>query len=89
MDVTVLVKLANNTGYPVSVNYTVATTAADSNKQDDVELVGFGLAGSNIFVVDGSICCDHIGNSQVNNGHLNGKIQTNDYLQVCVQVKIH
>ena len=68
-------------GYSIRVNNKVSTTAAASNKQGDVELVNFGLVGSNNLVIDVSICCDHIGNSTVNNGHLNGKMDTNDYLQ--------
>jgi len=60
---------------------------AASNKQDDVELVNFGLDGFNNLVIDVSICCDHIGNSTVNNGHLNGKMHTNDYLQARAGVK--
>ena len=77
----VLAQLARNTGYSVRVNHKVSrsTTAAASNKQGDVELVNFGLVGSNNLVIDVSICCDHIGNSKVNNGHLNGKMHTNDY----------
>jgi len=77
----VLAQLARNTGYSVRVNHKVSTTAAASNKQGDVELVNFGLEGSNNLVIDVSICCDHMGNSAVNNGHLNGKMHTNDYLQ--------
>ena len=77
-----LVLLARNTGYSVRVNHKVSTTAAASNKQGDVELVNFGLVGSNNFAIDVSICCDdHIGNNIVNNGHLNGEMHTNDYLQ--------
>ena len=49
--------------------------------------MNFGLDGSNHLVIDVSICCDHIGNSTVNNGHLNGKMQTNDYLQEHAGVK--
>ena len=59
----------------------VSTTAAASNKQGAVELVNFGLDGCNNLVIDVSFCCDHIGNSSVNNGHLNGKMHTNNYLQ--------
>ena len=70
-----------NTGYSVRVNLKVSTTAPASNKQGDVELVNFVFEGSNNLVIDVSICCDHIGNSTVNNGHLNGKMHTNDYLQ--------
>jgi len=77
----VLAQLARNTGYSVHCNHKVSTTAAASNKQGDVELMNFGLDGSNNLVIDVLICCDHIGNSTVNNGHLNGKMHTNDYLQ--------
>jgi len=73
-------QLARNTGYSVRVNHKVSTKAAASNKQGDVELVKFGLEGSSNLVIDVSICCDHIGNSTVNNGHLNGKMHTNHYL---------
>ena len=83
----VLARLARNTGYSVRVNHKVSTTAAASNKQGDVELVNFGLEGSNNLVIDVSICCDHIGNSTVNNRHLNGKMHTNDYLQARAGVK--
>jgi len=83
----VLAQLARNTGYSVRVNHKVSTTAAASNKQGDVELVNVGLDGSSKLVIDVSICCDHIGNSTVNNGHLNGKMQTNDYFQERAGVK--
>ena len=63
------------------VNYKVSTTAATSNKQDDVERVNFGLDGSNNLVIDVSICCNHIGNSTVNNRHFHAKMHTNNYLQ--------
>ena len=65
----VLAQLARNTGYSVRDNHKVSrsTTAAASNKQGDAELVNFGLDGSNNLVIDVSICCDHIGNSTVNN----------------------
>jgi len=56
-------------------------TAAASNKQGDVEHVNFGLVGSNNLVIDVLICCEHIGNSTVNNGHLNSKMHNKDYLQ--------
>jgi len=65
----------------VHVNNKVPTTAAASNKQGDVELVNFVLVGSNNLVIDVLICCDHIGNSTVNNRHLNGKMNTNKCLQ--------
>jgi len=71
----------------VRVNHEVSTTAAASDKQGDVELVNFGLFGSNNLVIDVSICCDHFGDSTVNNGHLNGKMHTNDYLQARAEAK--
>jgi len=77
----VLAQLAHNTCYSVRVNHTVKTTAAASIKQGDVELVNFGLDGSNSLVINVSISCDHIGNSTVNNGYINGKMHTNAWLQ--------
>ena len=65
----------------------MSTTAAASNTQGNVELVNFGLDGYNNLVIDVSICCDHISNSTVNSGHLNGKMHTNDYLHARVGVK--
>ena len=79
-----LAQLARNTGYSVRVNHKVS---AASNKQGDVELWNFGLDGSNNLVIDVSICCHHIGNSKVNNGYLNGKIQINDHLKERAGVK--
>jgi len=80
----VLAQLARNTGNSMRVNHNVSTTVAASNKQSDVELLNFGLDGSNNLVINVSIsgCCDHIGNSTVNYGHLNGEMQTNDYLRL-------
>jgi len=60
----VLAQLARNTGYSVRVNHKVSTTAAASHKPGDVELVNFGLHGSNNLVIDVLICCDHISNSR-------------------------
>jgi len=83
----VLAQLARNTGYSVRVNHKASTTAAASNKQGDVELVNISLDRSNKLVIDVSICCDHISDSTVNNGHLNSKMQTNDYFQEHAGVK--
>jgi len=83
----VLAQLARNTGYSVRVNHKVLTTVAASNKQGDVEIVNFGLDGSNSLVIDVLICCDHVGNSTINNGHLNGKMHTHDYLQARAVIK--
>jgi len=76
----VLAQLARNIGYSVRINHKVSKTEAASNKQGNVELVKFVLDGSNNLVIDVLICCDHIGNSTVNNEHRNVKMQTNDYL---------
>ena len=70
------------------VNHRVSTTAVANNKQGNVELLNFGLDGSNNFIIDVSICCDLIGNSTVDNGHLNSTDQTNDYLQERARIKI-
>jgi len=83
----ILAQLARNTGYSVRVNHKVSTTAAASNKQGDVELVNFGPDGYNSLVIDVLICCDHVGNSTINNGHLNSKMHTNDYLQARATIK--
>jgi len=46
---------------------------AARNKQGDVELVNFGLHGSNNLVVDVLICYDHNSNGTVNNRHLKAR----------------
>jgi len=84
----ILARMARNSGYYVRVNYKVSTTVAASNKQDDVELLNFGPDGSNNLVRNVSICCDTIGNSTVNNRHLNSKMQTNENLQERAGVKM-
>ena len=76
----VLAQLSCNIGYSVRVNHKVSTTEAASNKQGNIELVKFVLGGSNNLVMDVLICCDHIGNSTVNNKQHNVKMQTNEYL---------
>jgi len=83
----VLAQLACNTGYSVRVHHKVSTTAAASNKQGDVELVNFGLDNYSSLVIDVLICCDHVGNSTINNGHLNSKMHTIDYLQARATIK--
>ena len=71
------------------VNFDRLLRARQPQGVGDVELVNFGhgLDGSNSLVIDVSIYCDHIGNSTVNNGHLDGKMQTNDHLQERAWVK--
>ena len=83
-----LKQLARSTPYSVRVNHKVSMMAATINKQGDVELLNFGLDGSNNFVIDASICCDHIGNSTGNNGHLKCKKQSNDYVPERAGVRI-
>jgi len=83
----VLAQLNRNTGYSVRVNHKVSTTAAASNKQGDVELVNIGLDGYNSLVIDVLTCRNHVGNSTINNGHLNGKMHTNDYIQARATIK--
>jgi len=82
-----LAQLARNAGYSVRVNHKVSTTAVASTKQGHVEIVHFGLDGYNSLVIDVSIWCDHVGNSTINNGHLNGKMHTNGYLQARATIK--
>ena len=86
----VLAQLARNTGYSARVNHKLSSTTGAINKpeQSDFERVNVCVDDSNNLVIDISISCDHIYNSAANNGHLNGKMQTNDYLQVRVRVKI-
>jgi len=83
----VLAQLARNAGYSVHVNHKGSMMVAANNKQVDVELLNFSLDAYKTLVIDVSICCDHIGNSTINNGQLNGKMQTNHYLQERAGVK--
>jgi len=83
----VLTQLASNTGYSVRFNHKVSTTAAASNKRGDVKLVNFGLDGYHNLFIDVLICCNHVGNGTVNNGHLNVKMHTNDCLHARAGVK--
>jgi len=44
----VLVQLARNSGLRVRVNCKVTTTAADHNKQGDVQAIEFGIPGTSL-----------------------------------------
>jgi len=54
----VLAQLVRNSGLRVRVNCKVATTAADSNKQGDVQAMDFGIPGYVDLVCDVSLVCD-------------------------------
>jgi len=52
-----------DSGLQLRVNRKVATTAADSNKQGDVQAMEFGIPGYDDLVWDVSFVCDRIGSS--------------------------
>jgi len=55
---------ARNSGLRVRVNRKVATTAADNNKQGDVQAMEFGIPGYDDLVRDVSLVCDRISASE-------------------------
>jgi len=61
----------------VRINRKVTTTAADSNKQGDVQAMEFGTPGYDNLVWDVSLVSDRIGSSTQHS--LNGKLQLGDY----------
>ena len=75
--VNVSAQLARNSGLRVRVNRKVVTTAADSNKQGDVQAMEFGIPGYDDLVWDVSLVCDWI-DSSTQHGP-NGKLQLCDY----------
>jgi len=84
-------QLAHNSGVGVRINrkVTVATTAADSNKQGDVQAMEFGIPGYEDLVCDVSLVCDRIGNSTQHG--LNGKLRLGDYLntRACIKINVY
>ena len=56
-------QLARNSGLRVRVKRQVDTTAADSNKQGDVQAMQFGIPEYDDLVWDVSVICDRIGSS--------------------------
>jgi len=70
----------------VRINHKVATIAADSNKQGEVQVMEFGIPGYNDEVWDVSLVSDKIGSSTQHG--LNGKLQLCDYLNVRARYKI-
>jgi len=82
----VTAQLARNSGLKVCVNHKVNTTAADNNKQGDVQAMDFGIPGYEHLVWDVSLESDRIGSSlQLG---LNGKLQLGDYLNARARTKI-
>ena len=77
---------ARNSGLRVCVNRKVATTAADSNKQGDVQAIQFCIPGYVDLVCDVSLVCDRIGSSTQRG--LNGNLQLCDHLHARARSKI-
>jgi len=71
-------QLARNSGLRERVNHKVAATAADNNKQGDVQAMEFGIPGCDDLVWDVSLDCDRIGSSMQYG--LNSKLKLSDYL---------
>ena len=82
----VTAQLARNSGLKVRVNRKVDITAADNNKQGDVQAMDFGIPGYEHLVWDVSLVSDRIGSS-LQHG-LNGKLQLGDYLNARARTKI-
>jgi len=80
-------QLARNSRLRVRINCKVATTAADSNKQGDVQAMEFGIPGYDDLVWDASLVYDRIGSSTQHG--LNGKLQVGDYLNARARIKIN
>ena len=80
-------QLARNSGLRVRINCKVATTAADSNKQGDVQAIEIGIPGCDDLVWDVSLICDRI-SSRMQHG-LNCKLQLGDYLNARACIKIN
>jgi len=77
----VSVQLARNSGLRVRINRKVAITAADSNKQGDVQAIEFGIPGYDDVVWDVSLVCDRIGSSTQHG--LNGKLLEASMVSSC------
>jgi len=68
------------------VNRKVTNTAADNNKQGDVQAMEFGIPGYDNLVWDVSLVYDRIGSSMQHGLH--GKLQLGDYLNAWARSKI-
>jgi len=84
--INVSVQLARNSGLRVRINRKIATIAADSNKQGDVQAMEFGIPGYEDLVWDASFVCDRFGSSTQHG--LNGQLQLGDYLNARARSKI-
>ena len=78
-------QLARNSGLRVRIHRKVATTAADSNKQGDVQAMEFGHPGCDDLVWNVSLVSDRIGSSTQHG--LNGTLQLCDYLNARARIK--
>jgi len=67
-------QLARNSGLRVRINRKIATTAADSNKQGDVQAMEFGIPGYDDLVWDASLISERLCSSTQHG--LNGKLTT-------------
>jgi len=79
-------QLARNSRLRVRINRKVTTTAADSNKQGDVQAMEFGIPGYNDLVWDMSLVSDRL-DSSTQHG-LNGKMQLGYHLNARTRSKI-
>jgi len=79
-------QLARNSGLRVRINRKVATTAADSNKQGEVQAMEFGIPEYNDLVWDVFPVSDRLGSSTQHG--FNGKLQLGDYLKARARSKI-
>jgi len=76
--------LARNSGLILRINRKVDTTAADSDKQGDVQAMEFGIPGYDDLVWEVSLVIDRIGSSTQHG--LNGKLQLGDYLNARARI---
>jgi len=78
-------QLARNSRLRVRINRNVATTAAGSNKQGDVQAIEFDIPGYDDLVWDVSLVSDRIGSSTQHG--INGKLQLGAYLNARALIK--
>jgi len=79
-------QLIRNSGLRVRVHREVNTTAADDNKQGDVQAMEFGIPGYDDLIWDVSLVYDRICSSMQHG--LNGKLQLGDYLNARACIKV-
>jgi len=81
----VSVQLARNSGLRVRINRKVSTTAADGNRQGDVQAMEFGIPEYDDLVLYVSLVSNRIGSSKQHG--LNGKLELGDYLIARARIK--